>query len=177
MNLVSIALTAMLLQQAAAPVQTQQPIPPPPPPAASAPAPAPAGPDMDTTIKFINDSFAKNGMVTRGKKEKITEQKLTQMAPCEVRFTDKISHDKEDKQDNDILRLDQADPLSTNVEADADHFVVNIKQPIGKKDVKHHVLMGGIYGHFYSKELAERVAHAYIHAIVLCHKDETPSPF
>lgn len=30
---------------------------------------------------------------------------------------------------------------------------------------------------FTDKDLAERVAKAFIHAIVLCHKDDKPSPF
>jgi len=32
-------------------------------------------------------------------------------------------------------------------------------------------------GTFYDKDLADRVAKAYIHAIVLCHKPEAPSLF
>ncbi|MDR3751269.1 MAG: hypothetical protein P4K94_07250 [Terracidiphilus sp.] len=53
-------------------------------------------------------------------------------------------------------------------------FSVTIKRP--SSETKGNTEMITI-GTFYDKDLADRVAKAYIHAIVLCHKPEAPSLF
>jgi hypothetical protein len=160
-----LALAALLLQQTATP-------PPPPPPAAS----DVAGPSMEDTVKFINDSFTQTGLIEGHKKFEISDQKTVLIAPCTLQYTSKIKHGAVDKEDN-VIRLDRADPLSTELDPVAGYFDLVVKQPIQKKDNKHHVQQGVAYGHFLSKDLGERVAHAYIHAIVMCHKNDAPSPF
>ena len=61
-------------------------------------------------------------------------------------------------------------PLKTTPET----YTINIKRPSSQtKGVTETVAVGT----FYDKDLADRVAKAYIHAIVLCHKPETPPLF
>ena len=61
-------------------------------------------------------------------------------------------------------------PGKTNPET----FSVTLKRPSSRTKGETETIT---IGTFYDKDLADRVAKAYIHAIVLCHKPETPPLF
>jgi hypothetical protein len=116
------------------------------------------------------------------------------------RFVTNVSTTKADLVTRNELRLDAVDPrtvivasnevvrwsirstgVDTNLESGyypakttPETYIINIKRPSSQtKGVIETVAVGT----FYDKDLADRVAKAYIHAIVLCHKPEAPSLF
>jgi len=174
---------AMLHLQAQTPTPTQ------------APAPT-TGPTMEQTIAFINDAYVKQDdvryQVSTKADEEFKEQALVSEGPCNIRYEYRISHFDSMKSQpyytslwSQRLFLDQADPRTiATVPKDVNPPIFRvIVKPNGKQP---HVFSDGedqgfkpdiILGVFFDKDKADRVAKAYIHAIVLCHKPEAPSPF
>jgi tetratricopeptide (TPR) repeat protein len=150
-------------------------------PAAVSPAPT-SGPTMDETIAFINEAFSKQGKINFVKPDyaglhfSFTNQKIAQSGPCEFTFTDTLVN-----AETEVVRLDLADPRTMRVEKQLDDDPViyspTVQQPQNDGAQQLNLNTQPLLGFFTSEDTANRAAKAYIHAIVLCHKPEAPSPF
>jgi hypothetical protein len=165
---------------------------PPPPPAALAPPPpavpaaAPrSGPTLDETIAFIHNASAGQGPVSLHSVRsnnivpgEVFSQTSLPASPCVVeiahgRFHYNVELSGVDPRSVRILGWGEYSldvfPMGGGATIDPEVYVVTLRQQAGAAKPE--------LGDFEDRALAERVAKAWIHAIVLCHKDEAPSPF
>jgi hypothetical protein len=167
------------------------PVPPPPPAVAKA---LPEGPTMEQTIAFINGAFMEEGPITYrlyadNKKSTSGPYQATVSADnsCVLRIADPKNGERR-------VSLAHVDPRTVQVRPMETYFseAFGSTIPEGSTGVADLVIVtmrataevGPRYedrnpdgGRFRDKLLAMRVAKAYIHAIVLCHPNEAPSPF
>ena len=174
-------------------LQAQTPVPAPPPPPAS-------GPTLEQTIAFIDGMMRQHGRFSvdypppyQGSDRVVESQSLQSTDKCKCEYESTFTSDKHHISIQKLL-LDSEDPRAVSVElanhrstspiwsvrlrvednqglyVDGKQFHWDIEEL--REENKHMDL-----GDFLSKDLAERVAKAYIHALVLCHKSEAPSPF
>jgi hypothetical protein len=174
-------------------LQAQTPAPAPPPPPAS-------GPTMEQTIAFINGALTKQGelrYVWANALDQddsiIANQHMAQTRPCELtfKFTEikcticgrhRGDHNSEmyTNEATEVLRLDIADPLTILVRkmnSEPQVYVPTVQQPKNGDVQSTDLDPKPDLGYFTSEDVANRVAKAYIHAIILCHKPEAPSLF
>ena len=156
------------------------PIPPPLPPQ---PPPAPSsGPTIEETIAFINNASADQGPVKIhmvGKdccSSAVFKQASVPQDPCGVEITHGEFRYK--------VELSAVDPRSVRIlgwvaynhEKGLDFTVIDPEVYVVTLRDKREKYAPEL-GDFQDKAMAERVAKAWIHAAVICHKDEAPSPF
>ncbi|MDR3751271.1 MAG: hypothetical protein P4K94_07260 [Terracidiphilus sp.] len=166
---------------------------------AQTPAPAPpvAGPTMEQTIAFINDTLRQHGKYTVQYRSEfqpptgsiVESQTIHSAGKCELEYESVVT-DPSQSIFKQQLSLDSEDPRAISVEPNpvtttAEWFVrLRVEDNQG-------FYINGVHKHwgvaendqrmnlarFLNKDLADRVARAYIHALVLCYKPEAPSPF
>ena len=166
-----------------------------------------SGPTMEQTIGFINDAFAQHGHFQVDYDpdwliifNKVLWQKLSQTAPCELLYesSDGIQVRKREDwtpeapvsfTDSQKIRLNEVDPRALSVVQANPKAPATLRESTVRLAVEdnHDYLVGGRpsdrqknrmdLGVFVNQDIAESVAKAYIHAIVLCHKPEAPSLF
>jgi hypothetical protein len=153
---------------------------------------------MEQTVAFIDDTLRQQGSFSVQMppvfefNSIIESQKLRRTDECELGYESAYTTNKHHITTQKLL-LRAEDPRAVSVEPnpnsttaewfvrlnvednqgfylDGKHWHFDLKELMGEN---HHMTLG----QFLSKDLAERVAKAYIHALVLCHKPEAPSPF
>ncbi|QHN03785.1 hypothetical protein FTO74_10675 [Granulicella sp. WH15] len=159
-----------------------------------APSPQTTGPTMDQTINFINEAFSKPISLAweyenrRGVSE-VSAQHVSVSENCTLRYTYRFQYsiDMESLKrgtghpQSESVLLQNLDPLSIQIEEERAEnarstppiFHVTIKQLATQERQANNITTG----YFTERDSAQRVAKAYIHAIVLCHKPEAPSIF
>ncbi|MDR3751268.1 MAG: hypothetical protein P4K94_07245 [Terracidiphilus sp.] len=163
-----VAITAALHLHA----QTRTPIP------TQSPAPA-AGPTMEQTIAFINDIFGGQGMVS-GDDVDISNQSIKLIRPCVLTYEEKYRVGGDPFKYESPIDLEKADPLSLKVTSEHGFWRLTVEQPgFGHQfpPDPNYISAKPEVGTVASREVAQKIAKAYIHAMVLCHKSETPSLF
>jgi hypothetical protein len=166
-------------------------------------APSAARPTMEQTVAFIDETLNQHGnfSIAFPPTHKVitlaTEsQRLTQSDQCTLQFEVRalLSGKKPDGspdtpfhyRETQEIKLASVDPRLISVDPDMGttpprwtiwmkvednrgYFLNGKPSSQSPRKMKLAVLL--------DKDLADRVAKAYIHAIVLCHKPEAPSPF
>jgi hypothetical protein len=163
-------LVAILILAATLRLNAQTPIPATPP---AQPAPPASGPTMEQTIAFINDAFTKQGVVFWDN-NKQTGQSAHLESPCVLAYssTQYINGIGEPiTLDWWKIDLEKDDPRNLKIDQHSTYYVIQINRSAYSDDRNLAVASLGV---FRDKSTTERVAKAYIHAMVLCHKPETP---
>jgi hypothetical protein len=164
--------------------QAQTPVPPPPPA---------AGPTMEQTIAFINEAFASLGSYTKMHHKPpyliIHSQRAYLEQPCLLRYEMRNSYKTSDiETDTFGVRMNLADPRTVEViSLLGGEWGITLKndrrQPpeilngeARSEDMRNETMDLATFPDN-DKDTADRVAKAYIHAIVLCHQSEKRSLF
>jgi hypothetical protein len=169
MNFTRWATVAILAAMLHLHAQTPTPIP----TQSSAPA---SGPTMEQTIAFINDAFIKEGIISMGTVQE-TSQSADLESPCLLAYhtTQRTIRSGETVTLNMWkIDLEKDDPLTLKIIQFDTYYGIQIIRSAYSDEPN---LAFSYVGVFRDKTTAERVAKAYIHAMVLCHKPEAPSLF
>jgi hypothetical protein len=131
--------------------------------------PATSGPTMEQTIAFINEAFANQGAIA-DPKATFTDQRVTLIAPCVLRYhyLQVITNLGDDEESMD-LPLKTLDPRTISISGNTSLFISVASPKVG--------FAKPFLGVFRSKETADRVMKAYIHAMAFCYDPQTASPF
>jgi hypothetical protein len=149
---------------------------------------------MEQTVAFINDAFVAQGDVETVRAVKNNSYRTTHNyrvsteSPCVLDIQDKERFPRfngagEATEESLVrVRLDRADPRRIRLDQSTNMLPViwylTGTQPVSGDDEDRRFVGDGFgLGTFYTRDAAERVAKAYIHAMVLCHKPEGPSLF
>lgn len=141
------------------------------------------------TLKILSQQLTRNSIVD--------QQGVKHDDPCSMTYSarnwmaarkgDWTPGDPFSYEETQFIALDKLDPRSLRISKDQSpstpirwyvHLDTEDNQGYfiaGKQDDAHKTSM--TLGEFVDQDIAERVAKAYIHAIVLCHKPEAPSLF
>ncbi|MDR3751266.1 MAG: hypothetical protein P4K94_07235 [Terracidiphilus sp.] len=167
-GLLAFATVSISIAQTSAPEQSPPPL---------------SGLTMEQTVASLNQTFTTQGNFTftiHTDDAKVSNQKVVLEGPCTLLGTYDLVIPTVDSRPSRLL-LDRADPLSLTLYTIRDSspavYIVLVSQPATHEDESRYIFAKPGMGIFYRKDLAERFEKALIHAIVLCHKPEAPSPF
>jgi hypothetical protein len=135
---------------------------------------------MEQTITFLNEAFAKQGnILIKGGTHLVANQKVKFTSPCDLEYINDQANADESKRVSGfwlVLDLDTDDPRMITVGDNGGWY--NITADHREEDgERNHTVSTTFLGMFLEKDIAQKVAKAYIHAIVLCHKPEAPPLF
>ena len=149
------------------------------------PAPA-AAPTMDQTVEFNNGIFNGTGSFSSQGGSEVLSQRVTVDSSCILLYQETWRIEGESPLGKGIAQvyLGKANPMSLQVAHIEDTWHITVEQPGSHSHYDQNHKLNPSYidpkpeiGEFPNSEAAQKVAKAYIHAMVLCHKPEAPSPF